>query len=98
MTSTHMMKATQNTSGLWERIESFDIDGGPSDFSFEARLAIENGWTRPYARRVIVEYKRFAFLAMTAGHPVTPSDQVDQAAPAPDVHTVVLGAVLQRGI
>ena len=31
------------------------------------------------ARRVIREYKRFTFLAMEAGHPVTPSDPVDQA-------------------
>ena len=28
---------------------------------------------------MIGEYKRFCFLAATAGHPVTPSDAVDQA-------------------
>jgi hypothetical protein len=29
--------------------------------------------------RVFEEYRRFAFLAVVAGHPVTPSDAVDQA-------------------
>ena len=28
--------------------------------------------------RAIEEYKRFVFLAMAAGHPVTPLDEVDQ--------------------
>ena len=47
--------------------------------TFPARLARENGWSLPQAERVIEEYRRFAFLAATAGHPVTPSDAVDQA-------------------
>jgi len=64
---------------LLDRIMAFDIDGGPRSFSFAARLARENDWTPSFANRVIDEYKRFAFLATTAGHPCTPSDQVDQA-------------------
>lgn len=32
-----------------------------------------------YADRVIVEYKRFLFLAVTCSHVVCPSEQVDQA-------------------
>lgn len=64
---------------LLDRIEAFDIDGGPRQLSFAGRLARENDWTLAYAERVIGEYKRFAFLTMTAGHPCTPSDQVDQA-------------------
>ena len=43
------------------------------------RLASENGWSREYAVRVMQEYRRFAFLAVAAGHPVSPSDAVDQA-------------------
>jgi uncharacterized membrane protein YgcG len=64
---------------LWHAIESFDIDGAPTEFSFVARLARENAWSIDVAHRVVAEYRRFIFLAMTAGHPVTPSDQVDQA-------------------
>lgn len=65
---------------LLARIEAFDIDGEARPaLRFAARLADENGWSRAFAERVIVEYKRFAFLAMTAGHPVCPSDEVDEA-------------------
>lgn len=64
---------------LLARIEAFDIDGGPVALTFPKRLARENGWSVTYSQRVIDEYKRFVYLAMTAGHPVTPSDQVDQA-------------------
>ena len=46
---------------------------------FAARLARENGWSAAHAARVIEEYKRFCFLAATAGHAVTPSHAVDQA-------------------
>jgi hypothetical protein len=66
---------------LWKKIEAFAIDDqtGDAGLSFESRLARENAWSRETARRVIEEYKKFVFLAMCAGHPVTPSDQVDQA-------------------
>ena len=32
----------------------------------------------PFAARAIEEYRKFCFLAVHAGHPVTPSDEVDQ--------------------
>jgi len=46
---------------------------------FEARLARENGWDLSQAILVDQEYRKFLFLLLEAGHPVTPSDQVDQA-------------------
>ena len=64
---------------LLERISKFEIDRGDEQLRFADRLASENGWTREFAQRVIHEYKRFVFMAMTAGHPVTPSKAVDQA-------------------
>jgi uncharacterized protein (TIGR04222 family) len=65
---------------LLRRIEAFSIDGDPApNLSFAARLARENGWSRPFAERAVREYKRFVYLAMAAGHPVTPSVQVDAA-------------------
>jgi uncharacterized protein (TIGR04222 family) len=66
-------------SDLLARLRDFDIDGGPVDFPFAERLARENGWTRRYAERVVREYKRFVYLMVTAGRPMTPSDEVDQA-------------------
>jgi hypothetical protein len=65
--------------GWHRRIETFQIDEGTPDLSFRDRLARENRWSQSYADRVIREYLRFVTLAMTAGHTVTPSDQVDQA-------------------
>lgn len=63
----------------WQSISRYNI--GPEDaaLSFADRLARENGWGRPRAERVIEEYKRFCYLAVVAGHEVTPSDAVDQA-------------------
>lgn len=64
---------------LYQSIMGFDFDGGPVALSYARRLARENGWGLGYAERVVGEYRRFAYLAMVAGHPVTPSDEVDQA-------------------
>ncbi|MDF7776741.1 hypothetical protein P1X14_15900 [Sphingomonas sp. AOB5] len=63
---------------LWDRLFHYLV--GPEDaaFSFAQRLARENGWSLTQAERVILEYKRFCYLAVTARHPVTPSDAVDQ--------------------
>ena len=65
-------------SDLWKRLDKFEFDSGTPSFGFADRLARENGWTKAEAERAIFEYKRFLYLAMTAGHPVTPSESVDQ--------------------
>lgn len=65
-----------------KQLTQFRIDDdskGRPDLTFTQRLARENRWSVAYAERVVDEYKRFVFLASFAGHPVTPSDQVDQA-------------------
>lgn len=64
---------------LYKRIQTFSFDQPETPLSFCRRLAKENGWSLDYAQRVIEEYKRLVFLAVVIGHPVTPSDQVDQA-------------------
>lgn len=62
---------------LWQRIHQFDPDKLGVSFPFSRRLAREMGWNRRFTIRAIEEYRRFAYLACTAGHPVTPSEQVD---------------------
>jgi hypothetical protein len=64
---------------VWALLSPYVI--GPEDalFSFAARLARENGWSLTYADRVIGEYKKFCFLAITGETEMTPSDAVDQA-------------------
>lgn len=64
---------------LWQALQAFELDGANAELSFTKRLARENGWHHAYAEQVVVEYKKFLWLAMRAGHPVTPSDEVDQA-------------------
>lgn len=63
----------------WRRIRDFPLDAPDARLTFTQRLARENGWPLAFARRVVDEYKRFCYLALAAGHHVTPSDEVDQA-------------------
>ena len=63
----------------WAAISSYQIGPAGTALSFAGRLARENRWSPDFAARVIGEYKRFCFLAVSAGHEVTPSDAVDQA-------------------
>ena len=77
---TPQITLTEEQQALWERIKAFSIEGDETPaLSFAARLARENGWELGYAERVIGEYRRFLFLTRTAGRPVCPSEQVDQA-------------------
>jgi hypothetical protein len=64
---------------LWARITNFAMDDPGSRLPFSLRLARENGWSRHFAIRVVGEYRRFCYLAIRAGHSVSPSDEVDQA-------------------
>jgi hypothetical protein len=63
---------------IWTRLSVLDFDAADSAFPFSARLARDNGWSPDFAAKAIDEYRRFCFLAVHAGHPVTPSDEVDQ--------------------
>ena len=63
----------------WQDVQDFVVGIPGSKLSFAKRLARENGWKEDYAKRVIVEYKRFMFLCATHEEGMTPSDQIDQA-------------------
>jgi hypothetical protein len=64
---------------VWQALASYEIGPEGAPLSFAQRLARENGWSAEFTARVIEEYKRFCFLAVTGAEEVTPSDQVDQA-------------------
>ena len=64
---------------LIQKIMAFELDDAQAQLPFTSRLAREQAWSHAFSARVICEYKRFIVLAMLAGHPVTPSEQVDQA-------------------
>ena len=63
---------------LLRRLEEFNIDDPDSSFPFSAKLAEQQGWTAEFTTRAIGEYKRFCYLAVVAGHPVSPSQTVDE--------------------
>ncbi len=73
------MPVPADADPLWHRLRAWSPDDPAASFSFTRRLARDNDWPLDFARRVVEEYRRFAFLAMRAGHRVTPSDEVDQA-------------------
>ncbi|MBU6455040.1 MAG: hypothetical protein KGS72_24935 [Cyanobacteria bacterium REEB67] len=63
---------------LWPRIKAYELDKPNVPFPFSARLMKEQGWSAALAQAAIEEYKRFMFLAVAAGHRVTPSKTVDE--------------------
>jgi hypothetical protein len=73
------LSRTPTDHPVWTALSHYTIGPDDAALPFAARLARENGWSAAKAARVIEEYKRFCFLAVTAGHEVTPSDAVDQA-------------------
>jgi hypothetical protein len=94
------------SDSLRARIEFFPLDAPGASLPFTSRLAREQGWSHVFAARAVREYKRFLVLAMTAGHPVTPSEAVDQVWHLHLVYTVsywqelcaeILGGPLHHG-
>lgn len=69
---------TPEQQELWQRICDYSLDEPDAAFPFSAKLARENRWSGAFGRRATEEYKRFCFLASAAGHPVSPSEVVDQ--------------------
>ena len=79
MSETECLPASTLSHPVWLALSHYSIGPDDAALSFAERLAREQGWRADHAARVIVEYKRFAFLAVTAGQEMTPSDPVDQA-------------------
>lgn len=72
------IQGSPEVQATWERLERFQLNDNTAVFGFADRLARENGWTHRFTERVILEYKRFLLMSQHAGHPVTPSEEVDQ--------------------
>lgn len=63
---------------LWRRIVMHSLNDPQATCPFWMRLARENDWPPGFTQRAIEEYRKFVFLAVAAGHPVSPPDAVDQ--------------------
>ncbi|MEN8514214.1 TIGR04222 domain-containing membrane protein [Burkholderia sp. RS02] len=70
---------TDAQHALLARLNAYSPDDPNAPLPYSRRLADAEGWSHAHALAVIDEYKRFAFLALAAGHPVTPSVAVDAA-------------------
>jgi hypothetical protein len=64
---------------LWQQLCDLEITPPEQAWTFEARLAQENGWGLDRVLAVVQEYKKFLFLLLTVQYPVTPSEDVDTA-------------------
>jgi len=62
---------------FWEHVKDFDFNQPLTDYGFVTRLADENKWTKNFTEKAILEYKKFMYLAATAGTMVSPSEIVD---------------------
>ena len=69
---------TETKPDLWKRLSEFEFDDPDAAVPFSARVARENNWSAKFTKQAIEEYKRFAYLAMVAGHGVTPSETIDK--------------------
>ena len=79
MSESDVMPVSYPGHPVWIALSRYSIGPDDAALSFAHRLARENRWSVAHAARVIEKYRRFCFLAVTAPHPVTPSDAVDQA-------------------
>ncbi|KVR15135.1 hypothetical protein WK13_11820 [Burkholderia ubonensis] len=70
---------TDPQRALLARLQAYTPDAPDALLPYSRRLAEAEHWPYAHALAVIDEYKRFAFLAQAAGHPVTPSHAVDAA-------------------
>ena len=68
---------------LWSRLQEYM----PGNSQFAGRLAEEQGWTEGHTKRVIDEYRRFLYLAVTHDGPVSPSPDIDKAWHLHLIHT-----------
>ena len=81
---------------LLARIEAFGFSAADDPLGFESRLADDNGWTLGHALAVAAEYRRFLVLTQVAGHPVSPSPDVDEAWHLHLTRTVDYGALCRE--
>lgn len=69
---------TEANRALWARLRAHPFADPTLGLDFRRRLAREQGWSLATADAAIEEYRRYCWLACTAGQPVTPSAAVDE--------------------
>lgn len=62
---------------LWGDILNFKFDIERDEYTFSTKLAFENYWTKNFTYKVILEYKKFMYIAATSDFMVVPSPIID---------------------
>jgi hypothetical protein len=75
----HPMISLADAHPLWLALRDFSWNDSGVSLGFADRLQRDHGWNKSHTTRVLQEYRRFLFLAVVAGHKVTPSVDVDEA-------------------
>ena len=85
---------------LWAALSHMQIQLPGGATRFEEALAEQQAWPLRFASRVTDEYRRFLYLAATAGSEVTPSQAVDEAwhlhLTLPHYREMLVGQILGR--
>ena len=71
--------AREPTCPLWQRLARHAWDDPQDARPFSARLRHTTGWSAAHIQRVLVEYRRFLYLAVRRRGRVCPSGAVDEA-------------------
>ncbi|WP_437721092.1 hypothetical protein [Sorangium sp. So ce861] len=53
---------------IYARLEALPLDAEGASSPFTARLAADNGWPAPFARRAVAEYRRSLRQCLTLRH------------------------------
>ncbi|MGH8081139.1 MAG: TIGR04222 domain-containing membrane protein [Lysobacter sp.] len=77
MTSSESADWTEARRALWERLRDYRF-GDDRAQAFLDRIAHACQSSREFAEGALEEYRRFCFLAVAAGHEVTPSETIDK--------------------
>ncbi|WOE74497.1 glycine-rich domain-containing protein [Alterisphingorhabdus coralli] len=78
LTSDDWEKYMVRDDPLWKKLEAMKVSPPSTNFTFEQRLARDNGWNSAFTARVMKEYRRFLYLAAKSGTDITPSVAVDE--------------------
>ena len=63
---------------LWHQVVEAFGGADAATKAFADKLARKLGWSSPFARKAVAEYRKFVYLGMVSDFSVTPSKVIDQ--------------------
>ena len=78
-TAPHPDRPRATDDRLWARLAAHPLDDARDGHPLSARLQHSTGWSAAHTERVLLEYRRFLYLAVRRRGRVCPSGAVDEA-------------------